>query len=57
MESHGAAGRIQISAATRALLGDGFACDRRGTIEVKGKGEMETYWLEHEGSVTCASPS
>ena len=45
MESHSLPGRIQISAATRAALGDGFRLERRGVIEVKGKGMMETYFL------------
>jgi class 3 adenylate cyclase len=46
MESHGVPGTVQVSAETRRLL-DGkyrFAC--RGTIDVKGKGAMETWLLE-----------
>lgn len=27
------------------LLKDEFVCRRRGTIEVKGKGQMETWYL------------
>jgi guanylate cyclase len=46
MESHGEPGRIQLSASTRAALGEGFTVAPRGTISVKGKGEMETFWLE-----------
>jgi guanylate cyclase len=45
MESHGAPGRVQISSATRVLLGDSFRCEPRGPIDVKGKGSMETFWL------------
>jgi class 3 adenylate cyclase len=45
MESHSLPGRIQVSAATRAVLGDDFKLERRGLIEVKGKGMMETYFL------------
>ncbi|HXD15035.1 MAG TPA: adenylate/guanylate cyclase domain-containing protein, partial [Xanthobacteraceae bacterium] len=45
MESHSLPGRIQLSAATRAALGDGYRLERRGVIEVKGKGLMETYFL------------
>ena len=45
MESHSLPGRIQVSAATRAALGDRFKLERRGIIEVKGKGMMETYFL------------
>jgi adenylate cyclase len=46
MESHGTAGEIQITHATYELLKDEFVCRRRGTIPVKGKGEMETWYLE-----------
>ena len=45
MESHSLPGRVQISAATRALLDDRFEFEARGSIEVKGKGTMETYFL------------
>ena len=45
MESHSLPGRIQISAATRHALGDRFKLERRGIIEIKGKGVMETYFL------------
>ena len=45
MESHGIAGEIQISSATHRLIMDRFACERRGTISVKGKGEVETWFL------------
>jgi guanylate cyclase len=45
MESNGTPGEIQITAATYELLKEGFVCTRRGTIHVKGKGEMETWYL------------
>ena len=45
MESQGTAGRIQITRATRDLIDDDFVCESRGTIPVKGKGEMETWYL------------
>lgn len=44
MESHGMGGTIQITRATYELIKDEFICEPRGTIEVKGKGEMEV-WL------------
>ena len=47
MESHGVPGRIQVSAATYELIKHDFTCERRGTIDVKGKGEMETWFVEH----------
>jgi adenylate cyclase len=46
MESHGVPGSIQITKATLDLLDDGFICRPRGTIEVKGKGGMETWLVE-----------
>jgi len=45
MESHGEPGRIHLSAATAALLGDGFLFEERGPIEVKGKGPIHTALL------------
>ena len=45
MESHGVPGAIQISAATHALLGDRYVCEPRGTVDVKGKGTMQTWLL------------
>ena len=45
MESHGATGRIQITRATKDLLDDEFVCEPRGLIDVKGKGEMETWYV------------
>lgn len=50
MESEGVPGRIQISAATHELVRDEFTCELRGTIEVKGKGKMDTYYLEEAAS-------
>ena len=44
MESHGVPGAIQITAATRDLLGDKYILEARGPLEVKGKGAMEA-WL------------
>ncbi|HJS27121.1 MAG TPA: adenylate/guanylate cyclase domain-containing protein [Actinomycetota bacterium] len=45
MESHGTPGEIQITQATHDLLKDEFVCRPRGTIPVKGKGEIETWYL------------
>jgi guanylate cyclase len=45
MESHGTPGRIQITRATYALLANEFECEPRGTIPVKGKGDVETWFL------------
>lgn len=45
MESQGTPGRVQITRATFELLGDEFDCEPRGSIQVKGKGELETWYL------------
>jgi class 3 adenylate cyclase len=46
MESHGEGGKIQITQATYELLKGEFNCAPRGAVTVKGKGEMETWYLE-----------
>lgn len=45
MESHGVSGRIQVSDATRALLGDDYRFEARGTIDLKGIGPTEAWLL------------
>jgi adenylate cyclase len=45
MESQSTPGEIQITRATYELLKDEFVCRPRGTILVKGKGRMETWYL------------
>lgn len=45
MESQGIAGYIQVTAATYDRLRDKYLFEERGTIQVKGKGEMCTYLL------------
>jgi adenylate cyclase len=45
METHGVSGRIQVSDSTRQQLGEPFMLEDRGPIEVKGKGEMHTWFL------------
>ena len=44
MESHGVTGGIQVSDATRQLLGDAYTFTRRDLTQVKGKGDL-TAWL------------
>ena len=45
MQSSGLPGRIHVAPSTRALLGDGYAFEERGPVEVKGLGPMTTYLL------------
>jgi len=46
MESHGIPGKIQITQEMYEILKDDFLCIPRGIVDVKGKGEMETWFLE-----------
>ena len=45
MESHGIPGAIQVTEVIRDRLGDRFAFEPRGEIDVKGKGLMRTWLL------------
>jgi class 3 adenylate cyclase len=45
MESQGTPGEIQVTEATYELIRDDFDLRPRGTVNVKGKGDMETWYL------------
>ena len=45
LESHGAPGRIHVSDTVFERLQDRFAFESRGNIELKGRGPMQTYFL------------
>jgi class 3 adenylate cyclase len=45
MESHGTPDEIQITRSTWQLLRDDFVTEPIGVVEVKGKGEVETWRL------------
>jgi Adenylate and Guanylate cyclase catalytic domain. len=45
MESHGIPGKIQVSIYTYNLLQAKYEFEERGLIEIKGKGQMQTYLL------------
>ncbi len=45
MESSSEPGQIQVTAATYERLKDHYRLEKRGCIAIKGRGEMETYWL------------
>ncbi len=46
MESHGKIGEIQVSSSTYELLKHKYVLEKRGIVQVKGRGEMITYWLK-----------
>ena len=46
MESHGLPGRIQVSLVTAQLLMPRYLLRMRGTLEIKGVGEMAVWLLE-----------
>lgn len=45
MESSGRPGKIQVTEAVYADLRDRYQFERRGEVDIKGKGQMCTYWL------------
>ena len=56
MESQGTPNRVQVTEATYELLRDEFEFEPRGTIAIKGKGEMSTWYLVgRRGSVAEAA--
>jgi class 3 adenylate cyclase len=45
MESQGMPGRVHVTESTFERLKDAFAFEPRGTMEIKGKGPLATYFL------------
>ncbi len=45
MESQGTTGCIQLTSSTYNHLKDKYILEKRGTLLVKGRGKMTTYWL------------
>jgi adenylate cyclase len=45
LESTSEPGRIHVSRQFAIGLGDGYRVEPRGTVDLKGKGPTETYWL------------
>ena len=45
MESQGVPGKIQVSEATYQRLKKSFSLEKRGIVDIKGKGRMTTYFL------------
>lgn len=57
MESHGDAGKIQVSREIYETLKDEFIFEPREEIEIKGKGRMPTWWLTGRRSIKSESNS
>jgi adenylate cyclase len=53
MESHGTPGQIQVTRATYELLCDEFVLEPRGTVPIKGKGDVETWYLVRRRAKTA----
>ena len=46
MESSGRDGEIQVTGEVKKVLEPrGYQFNSRGTVDIKGKGRMETFWL------------
>ena len=54
MESHGVAGRVQVTESTRRRLSEPFLFEERGVIDLKGKGKTKTWFLT--GRTPTSSP-
>src|SRR5687767_14556504 len=57
MESHGAPDTIQITRSTYELLRDDFELEPLGLVEVKGKGEIETWRLVGRSESLARAPA
>jgi class 3 adenylate cyclase len=54
MESHGMAGRIQVTSAVREQLAGAYQLEPRGIVDIKGAGPMETWFVEGRISADSA---
>lgn len=55
LETYGEQGRIQVSAEVAERLRGRFSLTYRGSVEIKGKGKMETFFLDGEASPPAPS--
>ncbi|MDT4915564.1 MAG: adenylate cyclase [Pseudonocardiales bacterium] len=56
MESHGVAGRIQVTAEVHERLTSTHILEARGSVDIKGAGRMETWFLEGRAASEQAAP-
>lgn len=54
MESHGLPGKIHVAESTHRLLAERFEFTDRGLLDIKGKGPMQTYFLEGRRGAAAA---
>jgi adenylate cyclase len=54
MESQSVAGRVQITEATKRLLGEAFLLDERGTVPAIGTGSLPTWFLVGRNAASSA---
>jgi adenylate cyclase len=52
METTGEPGAVHVSAVTADLLPGGFTLTRRAPVQVKGRGEMQTYFVIRDAETT-----
>ncbi|XP_075980585.1 adenylyl cyclase 78C isoform X3 [Anticarsia gemmatalis] len=58
MESTGDMDKIQVTKYTKQLLErSGYGLERRGEVEVKGKGRMETWWVTRPRGAPAPAPA
>ncbi len=57
MESHGVPNRIHTTKGYADAVRGSFVFEPRGIIYIKGKGEMETYFLNGTVAETAAQPA
>jgi class 3 adenylate cyclase len=57
MESTGMPGRVQVTRETYERLRDAFEFERRGLVDVKGKGRIETWFLLGRRTTVAAEPA
>ncbi len=50
MEQYSQEGKVNISEKTYVLVKDKFDCADRGVLNVKNKGQMSMYFVEHQGA-------